>query len=230
MLVVEDDYATTVLRRADKPEPEVTPDPTQRTIASWVPRVVEHDTAEEPRRLWPWAVAGAVIFFVIVGGFVLAAAIRDRRDLSSVKNTQPTVTATPTAMPTPTATPTPTPTPKPSPTPTPTPEVPEVNLVGSYVIYEYSDKTETPRGTIEITSQNEEFGIALRDPGDGWVGNAKLEWKGKNWEGMVHYKYLDDSDTGDSSLSIFPTGMIVGRMPNQDWVFIGVKQTARPSN
>ena len=226
--VLEDDDVTTVLPRVDRVEPAATVESPQPTIAAWVPRVVQYDPEHEPKPLWPWAVLSGVIFVVIVGGFVLAAAIRDRHDLSAVKNTQPTATATPTVTATPT--PLPTHTPKPSPTPTPTPAVPAVDLVGTYVVFEFWDKSETPRSTIEVTSQNEEFGIALRDPTDGWVGSAKLEWKGKNWEGMMHYKFLDDSLIGDTGISIYPNGMIVGKMPNEDWTFAAIKQTARPSN
>lgn len=228
LYILDDDDVTTVLPRVDSVAPAVTVETQQPTIAAWVPRPVEYDPADEPRRLWPLAVWSGVIFLVIVGGFVLAAAMRDRRQLDTAKLAQPTATPTPTATSTPT--PSPTPTPKPSPTATPTPEAPAVDLVGTYVIFEFWDKTETPRGTVEVTSQNQEFGIALRDTTDGWVGSAKLEWKGKNWEGMMHYKFLDDSLVGDSGISVYPNGMIVGKMPNEDWTFIGVKQTSRPSN
>ena len=228
LTLVEDDDVTTVLPRVDRVEPDVTVASPQPTIASWVPRVVDVDPEDEPRRLWPWVVLSGVIFVTIVGGFVLAAAFRDRHEQDTAKITQPTATPISTATRTPT--PSPTPTPKPSPTAIPTPAVPEVDLVGTYVVFEFWDKSETPRGSIEITSQNQEFGIALRDTTDGWVGSAKLEWKGKNWEGMMHYKFLDDSLVGDSGISVYPNGMIVGKMPNEDWMFAAIKQTARPSN
>ena len=228
--VLEDDDLTTVLPRVNKVEPAETVASPQPTIAAWVPRPVEYDPSDEPRRLWPLAIWSGVAFVAIVGAFVLAAAVRDRHELNAAKLTQPTATLTPTATATPSPTPSPSPTPKPSPTATPTPAAPEVDLVGTYVVFEFWDKSETPRGTIEVTSQNQEFGISLRDPSDGWVGSAKLEWKGKNWEGMMHYKFLDDSLVGDTGISVYPIGMIVGKMPNQDWTFGAIKQTSRPSN
>ena len=151
---------------------------------------------------------------------------------------KPTVTPVPSPTVTPTISPSPTaakPTPSVSPTPAadsnsaPTKEAPKMDLVGTYVLFEFWDKTQSPRGTLEVTAQTQ-FGVSMQDDSRGWAGFAELHWKGTRYEGTLHWTFPEDDRSGESDIAVYRNGMLAGQMPDEKVIFVALKSSDTPGN